>query len=282
MMAKIARVARVAPMNSGKTEWLLKIISGLECIFLIAQKSQKPIGVLDFMNTRNSPRDIKAQVAAIPQDFLRKDVIVYSSILEVRESLGELKSLVIDEVHLASVFNCEDSLIFLILDFPGSVYLAGVYYNAHSYPKYQVFPIWRRLIPYLNALYFSAHKNPCALCGNTERVIYSKYVGKEVRATTDVIGDVGDKYVNICYECGLIERLGPAGYGNLHVFIDDERLDDDAVQWGFELIRENSVGSTKEEQEVERDLMFFLLKKSEEERVKFVRRTKKNETCIPN
>lgn len=175
------------PMKSGKTSKTESIVKAQ--IFL-----GKKVEIYDFLNSRNSKRDLKTL-------FETEESVHFANDYSLPNRPTDL--FVFDEIHFVNVFGKEKEFMALIcsimeLQKKSIIVISGLFYNY--YDNYNPFHVWE-LIGKLPKLEFTMlySLTPCAICGENKRVYFSKSDG----TTTSI---VGDHYVNICQECAGKER----------------------------------------------------------------------------
>lgn len=186
--------AIVGPMGAGKTTEAIE------------RFREDNVIVYDFLNTRNSERDLR--------NVLKRSIDSVSPVFHhLMESFSIPKSvalcscppiIMVDELHFVDVFKKRDEF----MDFLGrlvdleendvSVIVAGIYYDFYN--NYEVFPVWHDLNDFAHRNEFGYNiihlpsLTPCHFCKGEDRVYFTANVsGNNER--------VGDHYVNVCHSC---------------------------------------------------------------------------------
>lgn len=177
----------MGPMYVGKTEELEK---------RILQYQGGNILIVDFYNSRNTPRELTNRVMNYPEKPVNK-VWTY---VDAYNKMKDCNLIVVDEVHLACVFHEELLMKRFLLEALqlGKIVLVGGLISD-CYNSQQVFPIWWDLLPLADEVLVKKSCNPCQICGSTENVGFTipDRSSKEFQEKTKI----GDHYKTVCMAC---------------------------------------------------------------------------------
>lgn len=157
--------AFVGPMFSGKT-YTLKLH--------LSTYPPNNRFFLDPYNTRNSERDLR-------NNGTWKEI-------DLSFSAKSCDIVAIDECHL---WDEEKLISFLDSQSDGTFLLAGLLFDF--YKGNQVFPIWSKLMRFIDVMNILPCRNPCKICGSNLKVIYS--VPKKGA------NKISNDYYNVCTRC---------------------------------------------------------------------------------
>ena len=188
-------IAFLGTMYAGKTSILIEEARNFKRVYLC-----------DAKNTRNSSRDL---IFAIKQDeksngFGRELIVIEPKELVNVEANDRQSVVLIDEVHLYTEQELLPYLSILMnmtrpktldeINKKTSVFMAGLWLDFYSTPAYQVFPIWERVLPFIQYVQYLPSLNPCKLCGSNDEVNYTAPISIQT-------SKVGDHYMNLCVNC---------------------------------------------------------------------------------
>lgn len=172
-------------MYSGKTTLLTNVLTQLQDKL----PTDDYITVCDSANTRDTNRDLLPMLSVLPN----KAKICFSSSLDFSSFYNKI--IIIDEAHLFGVRGQAETLISAIIRAKQNgckILIAGLLLDCYN--NYDIFYVVRNIIALSDRCYILKSRKPCALCGGTENVIYTR--NTETLDTT-----IGDHYENVCLSC---------------------------------------------------------------------------------